>query len=266
MTQTDELDPGIDMDLMAYADGVLPPERLADVEARLARDPDARAAVAQWRHFDNLIRQQAAEADTLPANLRIAALERDLAAKLQRRQWRARLLGPALQRIAAGVVFFAAGWLAHSVYTTGQSRIILASQPYFIGPTLAGHSSYSFASYQQTEFGSEQMAEALDWMSEQMQQKINSPKLERLGYEVESARLMFVDDQPVAVFYYRNDDDERVTVSISPRPTSQAPYKLRVANQSGYNMAYWSSANLNYTVVSDRSSAAITTFAAAVQD
>ncbi len=264
MTTANHRDPTLDIDLMTYVDGTLPPEKMAEVEARLSRDAEARDAVAQWRHFDNLIHDAARAADTQPADLRIEALERQLAQKLQRRRWRATLLGPGLRQIAASVVLFAAGWGAHALYDRGPS-LTSAAYPGFVGQTLAGHYAYMHAAHQRAEFGGENMDEALAWLSDQMQQRIDSPQLERLGYRVESARLIVVDEEPVAVFYYRNPEDERVTVSMTPRRASQPDYALRVARVEDERMAYWSSGRLNYAVVTSGDGTSVTSLAAAVE-
>lgn len=265
MTLNDETDLALDPDLMAYVDGRLSPEKLTEVEARLSRDAQAREAVAQWRHFDNVLHNYAKEADDLPANLRIAALERQLADKLRKRHWRAKLLGPGLQRIAASVFLFAAGWGGHALYSGGADTIT-ASYPYFVAPTLAGHSFYSLAGYERAEFAGDEVENALDWISAQMQQKIDSPKLGRLGYRVESARLVMIEGQPVALFNYRNPEDERVTVSLTPRGVADPQYGLRVASVDKGSMAYWTSNSLHYAVVAETDSARITTLAAAIED
>lgn len=264
MTRTDDRDHVSDADLMAYVDGTLPPEKMAEVEARLARDADARDAVAQWRHFDNVIHDAAQTADAQPTNLRTEALERQLLQKLRSRHRWALLTGPGLRQIAASAVIFAAGWGAHALYDRGPS-MVNGAYPGFVGSTLAGHYSYTLAAHQRAEFSGDQMEEALAWLSDEMQQRIESPKLERLGYQVDSARLVVVDDAPVAVFYYRNPDDERVTVSMTPRPAAQPEYALRVAKVQDDHMAYWSSDRLYYTVVSSAGDTPITTLAAAVQ-
>lgn len=264
MTPVEDRDPISDTDLMAYVDGTLPRERMAEVESRLARDPGARDAVAQWRHFDNVIHDVARSADARPANLQIETLERQLARKLQRRRLRAIFTSSGLRQIAAGVVIFAAGWGAHAAYE-GAAPMMNKPYPGFVGQTLAGHDAYMFAASQSAEFAGDQMEDALAWLSEEMQQRIDSPQLERLGYSVESARLMVVEGDPVALFYYRNSEDERVTVSITPRRASQPDYALRVARVQGERMAYWSSDQLHYTVVTSSTVTPVTTLAAAVQ-
>ena len=265
MKPPDRRDPADDMDLMAYVDGTLPPEDRARVEARLARDPEARDSVAAWRHYDNLIHDAGRGADALPENLKIAALERQLAKRLEKRRWRALLLGPRLRQVAASVVIFAAGWGAHGLIgADGAMRAELP--PGFVGPTLAGHYAYVHAAHQRAEFSGDQMAEAVAWLSNEMQQRIESPRLERLGYEIESARLQVVDDTPYAIFYYRNAEDERVTVSMTPRLASQPDYEFRIARTESDRVAYWSTGNLYYAVVASGGADTLTTLAAAVEE
>ncbi|TQM94158.1 anti-sigma factor family protein [Roseinatronobacter monicus] len=260
-----EQDLGLDDDLLAYVDGTLSPEKMAQVEARLARDPEARAATASWRHHDNLIREMAQTADDLPTNMRIAALERELAAKLQARKRRAFLMGPALGRIAASVLIFTAGWGAHGLFSS-SSQLRGAEYPQFVSATLTGHYALQYASKQQAEFQPEELDMALDWMSERMQRKIDSPKLERLGYEVESARLVSADSGPLAIFHFRDGQGERVTVSITPHAPDKADYALRVVQMDTDSMAYWTDAGLDYSIIGEVDVGRITTLAAAVRD
>lgn len=265
MTSPHQTDMALDPDLMAYIDGQLDPDRMAEIEARLARDAEARDAVAQWRHMNNLLHSHGQSADDLPDNLKIAALERQLAAKLKRQHWRAVMLGSGLRRIAAGAVLFVAGWGSHALYSVGGAVLDTASHPYFVAPTLAGHTAYTLAMYRDGEVEETDIEAALDWMSAQMQLKIDNPKLERLGYEVQSARLMMVKDRPVAVFYYRNPDDQRVTVSMTPKAPEHKNHALRVVDVDNAVMAYWTSSDLHYTIVANSSRGTITTLAAAVQ-
>lgn len=144
MTRIAAQDHPLDLDLMAYVDGTLPPHLLAQVEARLARDPEAREAVAQLRHADNVIRDLAGRAEALPTGLVIAALERELARRLRRRRLRAVLLGPRLRQIAASVALFAAGWGAHAVYSSADVWLAPAA-PAFVASRPAIYPSEAMA-------------------------------------------------------------------------------------------------------------------------
>ena len=265
MTSTEPSDIALDPDLMAYVDGCLEPEKRAAVEARLARDAEARDAIAQWRHMNNLLNDFAQSADTLPPDLKTAALERELLSKLRKQRWRTVMLTGAWRQVAAGLVFFVAGWGSHAIYTTGSAALDIAAFPDFVTPTLAGHAAYTLAADTDSIFADADMTAALDWMSERMQYKLESPKLERLGYQVESARLMRAGDHPVAVFYYRNSEDQRVTVSISPKRGDQRSHALRVVDVDNAVMAYWSSGDLHYAIVANDKPSAVTTLAAAVE-
>jgi len=259
--QTGERDLALDMDLMAYVDGTLDPDRIPEIEARLATDPDAREAVAQWRHFGNVIRDAAQQADTRPDNLQIAALERKLASRLSRRRWRNAFAGPGLRRVAASAVIFAAGWWTHGLLGPGSGP---HAYPEYVASTISGHAAYQLAAYQSAEFSGAEMTEALAWLSERMQRKIENPKLETLGYTVESARLIERDDRPVAVFYYRDRDDRRITVSISPRAATDPGEDFRIARTETGQLAYWSSDSLHYAVIGSVDTADMTTLAAAI--
>ncbi|MGY6548739.1 MAG: anti-sigma factor family protein [Roseinatronobacter sp.] len=259
------VDIALDPDLIAYADGALSPAQMAEIEARLAHDPAAREAVAQWRHLSNLLNTYAAEIDDAPENLKIAALERQLAQKLLRNRLRSMITVTALRNVAAGGLLFAAGWWGNSYYNDTVSGVRLA-QPSFLAPTLAGHLAYANALPERSDYYGTDIQLAMDWMTEQMQRKIDSPQLERLGYRVESARILMVEDRPLVVFNYRDADNQQITVSMTPHARSQPDYALRVADISNQRTAYWSSEGMNYTVVSDRASLPITTIAAAVQN
>lgn len=267
MKQSDDrgehADLALDMELMDYADGTLAPEKRAELEARIARDPEAREAVALWRHHDNLIHQAARSADTLPSNLKLEKLERELARKLAQRRVRAALFGPGVRRVVASVVLFAAGWGAHSFVAAPVDGG--PAHPYFVGPTLAGHSYYLFGAAQRSDFTGDEIEVALDWMSEQMQRKIESPKLEMLGYRVEGSRVSLIDGQPVAIFYYRTPQDELVTVSMSPHGQSQPGYALQESEIDGSRMAYWTSDDLHYVIMTNDAEASLTSLAAAVR-
>lgn len=252
-------------DLIAYADGTLPAERIAAVEARLAHDAEARDMVAQWRHHDNLIHTAGRAADDLPDNLAIAALERQLASKLQARRRRAIFWGPGLRQIAASVVIFAAGWGAHGLLAPASGGLG-GVYPGYVSAGLLGHHAVSYLAQDAIDVALDDMDAAMDWISAQMLRKIESPKLERLGYEIESARLITQDSGPVAVFVYRSPEGEPVIVSMSPQPVTQAKQRLRVVAGQNESLAYWSDKQIGYSVVAALSPAQLTTLAAAVAD
>ena len=86
MSELDSHIPEEHAELAALADGTLPPERAAALEARIAESPELAAALAQQRHAVSILRQAVAETEA-PLALR-ERLERDRArlAKPRRRR------------------------------------------------------------------------------------------------------------------------------------------------------------------------------------
>lgn len=263
MTDNKQFDPELEADteLMAYVDGTLPPDRMNAVEARLAADPAARAATSAWRHHDNLIRQMGQSADGQPVNLRTAALERELVAKLRARKRRAMMFSPVLGQVAAAVFLFAAGWGAHAMITEMRGP---ASYPQFVNAAIAEHTAYRQANLLQASFTSDEMDRAVEWMSEQMQRKISSPKLEQYGYQVQSARLLNTEEGPLGIFYFLDAEGQTITLAVKPHDDSVPDYRFRIVDVNNERLAYWNDEGLDYSLLANVTTAMMTTLAAAV--
>jgi anti-sigma factor RsiW len=258
-----DMDYASDADLLAYADGTLPAEDMARVEARLAADASAREAVMSWRHHANLLHAAGKQADSMPINLQTAALERKLAKVLKARSRRAFWLGPNVRQFAASIFIFGAGWLAHEQFTTSIGTGVdyplhaeLGRASHFVTsyPTLASASSVP------TELDA-----TLDWISTQMQRKIDSDHLARLGYNIETAQLVESDKGPVALFQYRGPDNKRITVSMMPHSPQERIHALRILEVEDGRLAYWTADGMDYSVIGAVDAALMTTLAAAVK-
>lgn len=261
--QDDQTEP--DAELMAYVDGALSPEEAARVEGRLLADHDLRLKVEAWRRQRDLVAEAARQADALPDNLRILALERELARRLQARRRRAIVLGPQLRQFAAGIAIFAAGWASHALLQT-PDRLLAQGYPGYVDMALSAHLAELHPPQAMVRFDGEDIEAALAWMSDQMQMQIESPRLDRLGYRVISARLETGGEVPVAHFVYRNAQDDPVTVSIAPHPEGKPAHKLRVARAGDHGLAYWSEGAFDYSVLAAADPALLTSLAAAVRN
>jgi len=124
-----------DLDLSAYVDDELAVGRRIEVEAYLSRHPSVAARVmADLRTRDELRLALAAE----PSWASTATAE--VARRLERALARDRLL-ERVRRVAALVVFVAAGWVAHAEFGALSVGAVVASPPPpgFVGDALMAH-------------------------------------------------------------------------------------------------------------------------------
>lgn len=93
---------------------------------------------------------------------------------------------------------------------------------------------------------------SLDWMSAQMQRKIESPKLDEMGWRVVSGHLVRGDDGPLATFTYETGDNSQITVIMSAHPDEQPDYPFQVRSVSGTSVAYWTRDGVDYAVTGEQ--------------
>lgn len=253
-------DYALDPDLQAYVDGKLSPEAFAAVEARLAADTSARSATASWRHHRELVRDAAEALDVGPPDIHTAALERELARRLGARRRRDFVYSPLLRQIAASVAIFGFGWFSHQGYV-GLTR---QDQPGYLNEAVAAHQNFAYDAVRPVEFSPREMETALAWLSEKMERKLESPKLEALGLEVVGARLVSTSEGPAGLFIYEEANGERLSVLLAAHAPDAPMVSLRMIRDGDQSVAYWSDETLDYAVLGRQSSALLTEVAAAV--
>lgn len=254
----------LDPDLHAYVDGKLSPERMAEIEARLAGDPALRSATDGWARHRDLIREAAGTADAGPEDLKTHLLEKELARRLQARRLRTLMTGPGLRQLAASVVIFAGGWGAHAFFSTDNARLGTV-YPAYVGLATNAHMVYANAPERVVELGADDIEASLAWVSEQMERKIDSPRLERLGLEVIGARLIRGAEGPLAQFTYRDRSGEEITVTMAPHPANEPAHPLRLQTVAGEPVAYWTDGDLDYAVIAATEPGELLSLAAAVR-
>ena len=250
MTSDTEPDFALDPELHAFVDGKLPPERMAAVEARLAADPVLRGAVEGWAGDRELIREASAAADVRPTDLRTELLARELARRVRNQRLRRAIMGPALRQIAASVVIFAAGWGGHALYVSGAGPG-QDDSPRYVLQTAMLHNALAAHDVEIVDVSADRMQASLDWISEQMQRKIESPGLEDMGLRVVSGRLVQGADGPLAKFTYDAGDSRQITVTMSPHPVDEPDYPFQVRSVSGRSVAYWTKDGVDYAVTGE---------------
>ncbi|SIO54751.1 Transmembrane transcriptional regulator (anti-sigma factor RsiW) [Rhodovulum sp. ES.010] len=260
-----EAELALDPELHAFVDGKLSPERMAAVEARLVGNAADRDAVAGWARDRDLIREAAAAADDRPSDMRTELLGRELERRIRTARLRGFVMRPALRQVAASVAIFVAGWGGHALYVSdgGPSA---AGQPGFVTQAAMLHTVYDQRGIEEFDVSEDRMQASLAWLSDQMQRKIESPRLEELGLRVIGGRLVEGENGPLAQFTYEEiDGGGQITVAMSPHPESQPFYPYAVQSVSGRSVAYWTSDGMDFAVIGESEPARLATLAGAIR-
>lgn len=222
-------------DLHAYVDGVLAPERRAEIDAYLALRP----AEAQRLHayaqqnsglralFDPVLAEPPPRRLTTPPARRAQPLLRYAAA--------------ALIALAGG----ATGWVLR-----GQDADAPAppGAPALAHRAAVAHAVYSPEQRHPVEVGAGQEAHLAAWLSKRLGAPVRAPGLSRLGYELIGGRLLPGDSGPVAQFMYQDAGGRRLTLYVSAEQADNRESGFRFAREGRLNVFYWIDGKFGYAL------------------
>lgn len=223
-----------DAELHAFADGLLSPERRAEIEARLAADPDAAERVAFYRRLNEGLHRlydpmlEAAEPAVLPLQRRLG--------------WR-RPLGRIAAALALLVIGAGGGWLAreHLVGAAGDGGPEL--------PRLAAsaHLVYAAEVRHPVEVGADQEEHLVNWLSKRLGAQVRAPDLRRFDYRLVGGRLLPAGDGIAGQFMYENPSGMRLTLFVATGLESHET-AFRYAEEAGLSVFYWRDAGAGYAL------------------
>ena len=247
---TNERDPSVD--IHAYLDGELGPDEAAEVEAYLQSDAEAMARFEHYAGHKDLIREAGGSGTPEVTDLKTAALERQLAAKLSSRAahgaarpWRVVPL-----QIAAAVALVAAGWIGHAQYAPSAD-----GEPGYVAEALGAHQVFAHDFIRPAEFGPDVNDEALAWLSTKLGQSVEVPALGPVGLELVGLRLLGTAEGALAYFLYEKPDGTRVSLTLSRHPDGEPAVKFATYGDHGRHVGYWSTGSLDYALVAESDSA-----------
>jgi anti-sigma factor RsiW len=234
-----------DRELSAYVDGQLSPDEAARIEARLAANPEDAATVESYLRQNRLIRDAADALEPATTDLRTAALERQLAQRLERRRWQ---IPTWVRQVAAAVVLVSAGWLAH-----GQYVALDHAPPGYVAEAVGAHRVFADDSFRPVEFTPDASEAALQWASVKLGQPVGIPTLDSLGLDLVGSRLHGTAEGPIAQFIYEDENGNRLSVIVAPHPSEVPDYGFTMASFQDTRVGYWSESGLDYAVVAETS-------------
>ena len=227
--------------LHALADGVLPEEQRAAVDAHLRAHPDDAARVAAWREQNRQLRAlfDPVLDDAVPPPLLQAA-----APPAANGPWRRH----AMQAAAALVLVMAGGaggWLLRGADGGGAS----ASAVSLARSAAIAHAVYTPEVRHPVEVGAEQEAHLVQWLSKRLGSKLQPPVLAPLGYQLIGGRLLPGDgDGPVAQFMYEEGGGKRLTLYVAKERAGRQETAFRYTQEKDLGVFYWIDGPLGYAL------------------
>lgn len=244
-----------DADLMAYLDRALDAAQAADLEARLARDPEAQARLAEWRRQNALIGGLYAPAAIEPVPPRLD-VRRMAARRDQRRDIGLRMAATALLCLGLGS---AGGWYLGTRLAgpqAGTERMALAVAAYRLYATDIVHPV-------QVEGDAE--GDLGRWFAKRLDRPLTVPDLRPAGWTLVGGSVLPAGDGRAAQIMYESAEGQRMTLYFTKTAAGShgAP---RFDRQSGLDVMSWTDGTLNCTIVAPVSRKEIKRLATMVYD
>lgn len=257
MTRTETID------VNAYLDGELGPEEAAEIEARLDNDPEARARLEAFaRQKDHLGEALTELASGGPKNLKTARLEKQLAAALHRRLSPRRSfgVGPWLRsgsQVAAACALIAFGWWGHATWSPQSSGV-----PDYVSEAVGAHQVFAEDLVQPAEFTGAAIQGATEWFSSKIGAQVSAPDLGDFDMVLIGARLLGTKEGPMAQFIYEDADGGRYSLTLARHPDDRPLAPLQVVDYPERVASYWSTPNIDFTLVGKKGGAPLENVAA----
>ncbi|MDO8038167.1 anti-sigma factor [Janthinobacterium sp. SUN137] len=227
--------------LHALADGVLPEEQRASIDAHLRAHPEDAARVDAWREQN---RQLRALFDPVLDEAVPPALRQASSPAAANGAWRR----PAMQAAAAIVLLIAGGaggWLLR-----GSDGTSASASPLTLARSAAiAHAVYTPEVRHPVEVGAAQEAHLVQWLSKRLGTQLQPPALSPLGYHLIGGRLLPGDgDGPVAQFMYEDGGGKRLTLYVAKERAGRQETAFRYTQEKDLSVFYWIDGQLGYAL------------------
>jgi anti-sigma factor RsiW len=220
-----------EVELHAYLDGELPPDRVAAVEAYLGARPDEARRLAAYRRAGEAIVR-------LWPRLEIAPVRRRAAI-------RRRAAGRVAAALVAGLLFGAAGYATGALWAAGTSP---SEHDDLVASVAEYHRVYAAETKHLVEIGADRRGELAAWLGKRLGRKLAIPDLSRDGLTFVGGRMLVVNRRPVGQLLYARRGGPPVGICIM---RGDEPQPRFVKERDGLRLASWNSDGYAYVVVGE---------------
>ncbi|WP_374333869.1 anti-sigma factor [Aestuariivirga sp.] len=223
--------------LHAYADGELSPEQRAEVEALMARDPEAARKVADWKRQRELLKTAFDGVLDEPVPARMSATLRRPAGPPRVSPWLA---------MAAAVLLLLCGGLA-GWFLKGEQPAAMAD----LGrEALEAHSVFAVEVRHPVEVKGDDKDHLQAWLSKRVGTAFTVPDLTEQGYALLGGRLLSGEEGPAAMLMYEDQKGQRLSVLLAS-PGTDMETALKVEEQGKLIACTWQDGKLAVAVAGE---------------
>jgi anti-sigma factor RsiW len=228
-------------ELQAFVDGQLPEGRCTAVLTYLGHHPDEIQRLAEYARHKDELRGRLETLDLAADDPTTAELQRALAARLTRpdyRRW--------LRQAATVALLLGAGWSSHSLYAGYLENRI----PELVIKAAEAHDVFGADRRRPVELTAASSAEMSAWFSSRLGEPVEIPILAALGLRLVGGRLLTADDLPMAQLIYEDSAGRRLTLCLSSAPV-EVGQEVELVEVGDLTAGYWHDGDLTYALVAD---------------
>jgi anti-sigma factor RsiW len=238
--------PVTDNDLHAFADGLLPPSKRAEVDTHLAETPADAERVAAYRRlnenlhaaFDGELDRPVPEEWTRRPPRGAAQIWRD---------WRTTRAAAGIAALILIGIGAGGGWYARGLNAPTPTQA--ASRAPIVYYAARAHDVYAQENRHAVEVAADQEEHLVRWLSTRMGAPVRAPKLNDVGYKLMGGRLLPSGVTLAAQFMYEDSAGARLTLYVKSGVKAKSEdVEFRYDEDGGVAVFYWAEGPFGYAL------------------
>jgi anti-sigma factor RsiW len=228
-------------DLHGFVDGVLAPDRIAEVQAYLDTHPDAAQRIAGYAGQRSMLRTALAPIaeEPLPPDLDLARMIAQRSRPRPNSRWA--FAAAAVVLLALGI---AGGWTLRGPILAPQEGIAAVAQE-----AADNYAFYAPDKQRPVELRAADRAELVAWTAQRLGRPVAVPDLAASGYRFMGGRIVSTAHGPAALFMYDDDRGTRLVMLTRVMRGTDHNTPMTSHGSGSINGFAWADNGLGYSLV-----------------